>query len=79
MTARERDQQRVPSYEIRVRGHLGRTMLSAFSGLESRHSGDDTVLTGALPDQSALYGVLDQLELLGLDLLELRRLPLGSP
>ena len=54
-------------------------MLSAFSGLESRRSGDDTVLTGALPDQSALYGVLDQLELLGLDLLELRRLPLGSP
>jgi hypothetical protein len=77
MTTAARDPQRLPSYEIRVRGHLGKTMLSAFSGFDARRSGDDTVLTGALPDQSALYGVLGQLEDLGLELLELRRLPLG--
>src|SRR3979411_720417 len=28
---------------------------------------DDTVLTGALPDHTALYGVLAQMEALGLD------------
>jgi predicted outer membrane lipoprotein len=31
------------------------------------------VLTGALPDQAALFGVLSQVEALGLELLEVRR------
>ena len=39
----------------------------------SQLTGEDTVLTGVL-DQSALYGVLAQVEALGLDLIELRRL-----
>jgi hypothetical protein len=34
---------------------------------------DETVLTGALEDQSALFGVLAQIEARGLDLLEVRR------
>jgi hypothetical protein len=34
-----------------------------------------TVLTGPLPDQAALYGVLAEIEALGLELLEVRRLP----
>jgi hypothetical protein len=33
-----------------------------------------TVLTGVLPDQSALFGVLARLQDLGLELIELRRL-----
>ena len=33
-----------------------------------------TVLTGTLPDQAALYGALAQIEALGLELLEVRRL-----
>jgi hypothetical protein len=33
-------------------------------------SGQETLLTGSLPDQSALYGVIHQLEALGLQLLE---------
>jgi hypothetical protein len=32
------------------------------------------VLTGTLPDQSALYGVLSRLQALGLELVEVRRL-----
>ena len=60
-------------YEIRVRGRLGGTLLGAFSGLRARADGTDTVLTGPLPDQAALYGVLAQIEALGLELLELRR------
>ena len=35
--------------------------------------GGDTVLTGSLPDRSAVFGVLAQIEALGLELLELRR------
>jgi hypothetical protein len=60
-------------YAIRIRGHLGATVLSAFPALESRRRGADTVLTGLL-DRSALYGVLAEIEALGLDLIEVRRL-----
>jgi hypothetical protein len=41
----------------------------------SRRQGDHTVLTGVLPDRSALYGVLAEIEALGLELVELRQLP----
>jgi hypothetical protein len=43
--------------------------------LQARASGADTVLTGPLPDRAALYGVLAEIETLGLELLEVRRLP----
>jgi len=62
-------------YEIRVRGHLGEMMRSAFPGLRIQARGEDTVLTGALPDQAALHGVLAEIEALGLELLEVRLLP----
>jgi hypothetical protein len=62
-------------YEIRVRGRLGETMRSAFPTLEADIRGHDTVLTGALADQAALYGVLAEIEGLGLELVEVRRLP----
>jgi hypothetical protein len=66
---------RPPQYEICVHGHLGPTMRSAFPGLRAQPRGADTVLTGELPDQAALFGVLAEIEALGLELLELRRLP----
>jgi hypothetical protein len=62
-------------YEICVHGLLGETMRSAFPGLRAQPRGEDTVLTGPLPDQAALYGVLAEIEALGLELLEVRRLP----
>ena len=62
-------------YRIRVRGHLGQTIRSAFPALQARASGGDTVLTGPLPDRAALHGVLAQIEALGLELLAVRRLP----
>ena len=60
-------------YEIRVRGHFSETLLGAFPGLHGEARGADTVLAGDLPDQAALYGVLAQIEMLGLELLEVRR------
>jgi hypothetical protein len=61
--------------QIRVRGQLGRTIRSAFPSFEIRMDGGDTVLTGAMIDQAALYGVLAEVEALGLELLEVRQLP----
>ena len=64
---------RSPCYEIRVRGVLGETLLGAFPDLSATADGAETVLTGVLPDQAALHGVLAQIGTLGLELLELRR------
>jgi hypothetical protein len=61
------------SYLIRINGHLGATLLSAFPEMASQRRGPETVLTGLL-DQPGLYGVLAEIEALGLDLLEVRRL-----
>ncbi len=60
-------------YMIRINGHLGATVLSAFPAMAPHHHGAHTVLTGQL-DRSALYGVLAEIEALGLDLLEIRKL-----
>jgi hypothetical protein len=60
-------------YVIRINGHLGATVLSAFPALAPQRHGAHTVLTGLL-DRSALYGVLAEIEALGLDLLEVRQL-----
>jgi hypothetical protein len=60
-------------YVIRINGHLGATVLSAFPAMAPHHHGAHTVLTGQL-DRSALYGVLAEIEALGLDLLEVRQL-----
>lgn len=60
-------------YQIRVSGHLGPTLLTAFPTLVPHQQGAETVLTGLLPDAAALYGVLAEVEALGLDLLEVRK------
>ncbi len=60
-------------YEIRVRGLLDGMLLEAFPGLRAQADGTETVLTGPLADQAALYGLLAQIEALGLELLEVRR------
>jgi hypothetical protein len=62
-------------YEIRVRGHLGELMLSAFPALSAEIRGPDTVLQGPICDQSALHGVLAQVDSMHLELIELRRVP----
>lgn len=64
--------------EIRVRGHLGETMQCAFPELDARTDGRDTLLTGPLSDQPALHGALAQIEALGLELLEVRRVADGG-
>jgi len=64
-------------YAIRINGHLGATLLSAFQAMVTQQAGPVTVLTGVL-DQPALYGVLAEIKALGLDLLEVRQLAAGA-
>jgi hypothetical protein len=66
------DSPKAARYEIRVRGLLGEMLIGAFPGLQVHAERGATVLTGHVPDQAALYGVLAELEELGLELLEVR-------
>jgi hypothetical protein len=61
-------------YCIRIDGRLGVTALSAFPAMVHRIDGHETVLTGLLADRSALFGVLAEIEALGLELIEVRRI-----
>ena len=64
-------------YEIRVAGQLDETAVKAFAGLDIAAGEAITTITGEF-DQAALHGVLERIRLLGLDLLEARRIR-GSP
>jgi hypothetical protein len=58
-------------YEIRVEGVLdGRW----FEGFLVRDDGRETVVTGAVPDQAALHGLLARVRDLGLFLVSVRHL-----
>ncbi|MEY9932477.1 hypothetical protein ABH926_007128 [Catenulispora sp. GP43] len=59
-------------YTLRIEGHLGATALSAFPALTAERHATQTVLVGML-DSSALYGVLAQMEMLGLELVAVTR------
>jgi hypothetical protein len=61
-------------YQVRVRGRLSKTLLTAFPELRAHELRSETLLAGQLPDQAALFGVLDRIEALGLELLEVRRM-----
>jgi hypothetical protein len=66
-------------YAIRIRGRLGATALSAFPSMVPELEGSETVLTGVLADRAALFGVVAQIEALGLELLELRQIRAARP
>lgn len=70
-TASERDGD---WYEIRVQGRLDDRWSSWLDGLDlSRRDDGTTVLSGPLPDQAALHGVLRKVGDLGLSLLSVTR------
>ena len=66
------------SYEIRIKGRLSDSLLAAFEGLTATVEPVQTVLHGLVQDQSCLHGLLDRIQSLGLELVEIRRLP-GPP
>jgi hypothetical protein len=63
-------------YQIRVRGAIDPHWSDWFDGMAIVYdAGGDTVLSGRLADQAALYGVLHRIRDLGLPLLAVARLP----
>ena len=63
------------SYVIRVGGALSDELLSAFPLLAASIQPVTTVLHGDLPDQAALNSVLDHLDELGVEIIEVAKLP----
>jgi hypothetical protein len=61
-------------YEIRVEGVLDSSWAAWFDGLRVRNDGGQTVISGPLTDQSALYGLLAKMRDLGLCLISVGRL-----
>ncbi|HLZ57325.1 MAG TPA: hypothetical protein VKR06_10290 [Ktedonosporobacter sp.] len=59
---------------IRIQGHLDQSWQEWLEGLQIVHEPDGTSrLSGTLPDQAALYGVLNKIDGLSLTLLSLDR------
>ena len=63
------------SYEIRIRGRVTEPLLSSFEGMTSTFEPVETVLHGPVRDQAELHGLIDRIQALGLELVEVRRLP----
>ena len=57
-------------YVIRVKGHLDESWADWLDGMAITHDDSgESVLTGPLPDQAALHGVLNRLRDLGVELI----------
>jgi hypothetical protein len=66
------------SYEIHIKGRVSEQLLGAFEGMDATVQSVETVLRGPVLDQAALHGLLDRIQALGLELVEVRRLPEGD-
>jgi hypothetical protein len=65
-------------YEIRIRGHLDDRRAAWFEGLTlKREDSGDTLLTGLVIDQAALYGLLRKVRDLGMPLISVNLLTAG--
>ena len=63
------------TYRIVVRSELSERYAAAFEEMEMETNSGLTVLTGKIIDQPHLYGILDRLSGLGLELLGVECLP----
>jgi phosphosulfolactate synthase (CoM biosynthesis protein A) len=62
-------------YEIRVKGRITGALLEHFEDLGAHVQPGGTVLVGKVEDQAALHGLLDRIESVGLELIEVRKMP----
>ncbi len=61
-------------YGIRVEGVLDDRWSEWFEWLQIENQGGETILSGMLRDQSALYGILDKVRDLGLSVIAVYRI-----
>ena len=67
-------------YEIRIKGHLDRRWIARFDGLSMRLEADGTtVISGPVPDQAALHGLLQRVRDMGLPLVSVVRIEPVQP
>ena len=67
------------SYEIKVAGHLDEHWSGWLGGLAITHEENGcTLLTGVIPDQAVLHGILGQIRDLGLTLIWLKPIDLKN-
>jgi len=67
-------------YQIRVRSHLGSDWTDWFDGLTvTLQNNGDTLLTGPVVDQAALYGVLKKVRDLGMLLVSVNPVESSQP
>ena len=73
------DANQTPIYQIRLKGHLGSEWTEWFGGMAvdlTEHG--DTLLTGPVADQAALYGLLKKVRDLGMPLVSVNRLQISE-
>jgi hypothetical protein len=67
-------------YEIRIKGHLDPRWMARFDWLFMRPEADGTtVISGPVPDQAALHGLLQRVRDMGLPLVSVVRIEPGNP
>ncbi|WP_344595417.1 hypothetical protein [Actinomadura vinacea] len=69
----------MPGYEIRIKGRVSDSLQHAFEDLNVSVRSAETVVWSPALDQGALYGVLERIQALGLELVEVRELPRHQP
>jgi len=76
----QHDPDRSMVYHIRIKGHLGPHWADWFEGLTiTREANGDTLLTGSVVDQAALYGLLRRVRDVGLPLVSVMRVEPDQP
>ena len=66
-------------YRIVVRSELGDRYASAFEGMRMETQDGQTILIGEVVDQPHLFGILDRINGLGLELLSVQAMPEARP
>jgi hypothetical protein len=61
------------NYEIRIRGKVGESLVATFKDMHAAARPAETVLRGSVVDQAELHGPLERIQLLGLELVEIRQ------
>ena len=66
-------------YQICIRGRVTQRLGSALEGMHPTSGATETVFTGEIRDQSQLYGLLDRVRDLGLELVSVQPQPAADP